>query len=280
MHTKQPKLAKVKKNSQKATKATKAVKAIPKRSLATAKKSIKPAFSPLSFPSFTPTRRSFATKEGERGQEGGPDQEQGGDNSHQQQQQQGGDEDPVSQLQKRVSTQNQEIAELKRMINDNKLIVDEWQNKCRQLQDRVKQEIEEQHSIHDRYKREIGDVKKFAVGKFAKGLLEGVDALEAAAKATNGSLQRNQDEAFVKLAEGLNMTTALFHKALASEGITKYESLGQTVDPNLHFITAQLPHPTAPAGTITHMLKEGYHIHERVLRPAQVCVSAPPQNAV
>lgn len=181
--------------------------------------------------------------------------------------------DPVVALKQRMKQQQQEVDSLKRQLNDQAIIIEEWKSKCRSLQERVKAEIEEQNSIHERSRREISDVKKFAVGKFAKGLLEGVDALEAAAKATEAALERNQDESFVKLAEGLQMTTAIFHKALTAEGIKKYESLGQMVNPDLHFITAQLPHPTAPAGTITHILKEGYNIHERVLRPAQVCVS-------
>lgn len=189
------------------------------------------------------------------------------------------EEDPISQLQKKVTSQSNEIEQLQRRLNDNELIIEEWKNKTRQLQDRVKLEIDEQNNIHERYRREIGDVKKYSVGKFAKTLLDGVDALEAAAKATDAVLQTSQDENFKKLAEGLSMTTAVFHKALGKEGITKYQSIGQTVDPNLHFVTAQLPHPSAPAGTITHIIKEGYNIHDRVLRPAQVCVASA-QNGV
>lgn len=224
----------------------------------------------------TPQKRRFATKSND--QEPQQDNQEGGNQEQQQEQAQEDQADPLVICQRRVSNQANEIAALQRQLNDHKMIVDEWQSKARQLQERVKHEIEEQHNIHDRYKREIADVKKFSVGKFAKGLLEGVDALEAASKATEAALQRTSDEKFVQLADGLKMTTALFHKALASEGITKFDSLGQTVDPHLHFITAQLPHPTAPAGTITHMLKEGYHIHDRVLRPAQVVVAHSPNS--
>jgi len=234
-------------------------------------------FTPLST-SLSTTRRRFATKSQGDDEQQGDDQ---GEQEQQQQQQQGGDEetaDPVIALQKRVARQSKEIMDLQLQLSDGKMIVEEWQNKTRQLQERVKHEIEEQHNIHDRYKREISDVKKFSVGKFAKGLLEGIDALEAATKATEAALQRSQDENFVKLAEGLRMTNAVFQKSLTAEGIVKFQSLGETVDPNLHFITAQLPHPSAPAGTITHLLKEGYHIHDRVLRPAQVVVAHNPDS--
>lgn len=225
--------------------------------------------------SLTPQRRRFATKSNDQDNDEQNNNEQPQD---QQQQQRDDAADPLVVAQRQVSEQAAKISQLQRQLRDQKMIVDEWESKARQLQERVKHEIEEQHNVHDRYKREISDVKKFAVGKFAKGLLEGVDALEAAAKATDAALQRTQDDKFVQLAEGLKMTTALFHKALTAEGITKFESLGQTVDPHLHFITAQLPHPTAPAGTITHMLKEGYHIHDRVLRPAQVVVAHSPNS--
>lgn len=269
MHSKTPK------QNKKAPKVQKQAK----RSLSTKKQPTKAKKTPtqpqFSFTPLTNQKRAFATKDQEPQQ--GDDNQQDGPQDDQQQA--AGPEDPLVTLQKRISTQTNEIASLQRQLNDHKMIVDEWQSKARQLQERVKHEIEEQHNIHDRYKREIGDVKKFSVGKFAKGLLEGVDALEAATKATEAALQRTQDDKFVQLADGLKMTTALFHKSLSAEGIKKFDSLGQTVDPNLHFITAQLPHPSAPAGTITHMLKEGYHIHDRVLRPAQVVVAHSP-NAV
>lgn len=277
MHAKAPKQMKKAQKPQKQAKRSLATKKQQKRATSNQQTTLtQPLFkmTPLKT-----TRHRFSTK-----QQDEPDQDQN-DNAQQpeqQQEQQQADEtaDPLVTMQKRVANQANQIADLQRQIADNKIILDEWQSKARQLQERVKHEIQEQHNIHDRYKREIGDVKKYSVGKFAKGLLEGVDALEAATKATDIALQRTQDDNFIKLAEGLKMTTSLFHKALGAEGIVKFESLGQTVDPNVHFITAQLAHPTAPAGTITHILKEGYHIHDRVLRPAQVVVSHNPAESV
>lgn len=47
-------------------------------------------------------------------------------------------------------------------------------------------------------------------------------------------------------------------------------SLGAKFDPNFHNALFQVEDPSREPGCVAQVMKEGYMLHERVLRPAQV----------
>ena len=52
----------------------------------------------------------------------------------------------------------------------------------------------------------------------------------------------------------------------------RFESLGEEVDPNLHDVKFEMPDSSgekAP-GTVGAVLRQGYKLEDRVLRPAEV----------
>ena len=54
-------------------------------------------------------------------------------------------------------------------------------------------------------------------------------------------------------------------------------SLGaQPFDPNLHSALFKVPDATKPPGVVAHVTKEGYKLHDRVIRPADVGVTVAP----
>ncbi len=54
--------------------------------------------------------------------------------------------------------------------------------------------------------------------------------------------------------------------------------MGQKMDPNLHNVLFSMEDATKAPGTISQVLKDGYTLHERVIRPADVgTVKAPPK---
>ena len=64
---------------------------------------------------------------------------------------------------------------------------------------------------------------------------------------------------------------------LRRHGITRIEAEGQPFDPNLHQAMMKQPASDRPPNTVTQVLEHGYMIHDRVLRPARVAVSAAPE---
>ena len=59
-------------------------------------------------------------------------------------------------------------------------------------------------------------------------------------------------------------------------GITPVDALDRTFDPNVHEAVRQQPRNDVTPGTVVEVLEPGYRLHERVLRPARVVVTAPP----
>jgi molecular chaperone GrpE len=54
----------------------------------------------------------------------------------------------------------------------------------------------------------------------------------------------------------------------------RIEALHAPFDPNLHHAIMQQPSDDLPPNTVVQVAQEGYQLHDRVVRPSQVIVSA------
>lgn len=86
--------------------------------------------------------------------------------------------------------------------------------------------------------------------------------LQEVEKAENGSLKT--------LMEGVSMTENLLMKAFREHGLQKYGAVGDAFDPNFHDALFEMPVPDAEPNTVAQVLKEGYTLRGRVIRPATV----------
>jgi len=102
---------------------------------------------------------------------------------------------------------------------------------------------------------------------FAAELLPVYDNLE---RAVSAAQQAGEQGALVV---GVQATLAQFLEVLRRFGITKVNSQGQPFDPNKHQAVSQMPNAEVPAGTVLHVLQQGFLMHDQVLRPAHVIVS-------
>lgn len=128
----------------------------------------------------------------------------------------------------------------------------------------------EMQNLRNRTSREIADERKYAALPVLRDLLPVLDninrAIEAAEKA--GEVEN--------LLEGFRLVRQQLVTTLANHGAEAIEALGQPFDPNFHQAILHQPSPTAPANTVTMVTQEGYKLHDRVVRPSQVIVSAGP----
>jgi molecular chaperone GrpE len=81
------------------------------------------------------------------------------------------------------------------------------------------------------------------------------------------------------LVQGVAMVQSQILDVFRRHHITRIEAKGEPFDPNLHQAVMQQPAQGAAAGTVLQVLEHGYRIHDRVLRPARVIVSAAPAEA-
>jgi molecular chaperone GrpE len=136
-----------------------------------------------------------------------------------------------------------------------------------ELRDRVLRTQAELENTRKRTARELHDQRKFAAAPVMTDMLSVLDnirrAIEAAEKTGNAP----------DLLSGFQMVEKQMLDTLAAHHCTRIEALGQPFDPHVHDAILQQPSADQPPGTVLMVTREGYKLHERVLRPAQVIVA-------
>ena len=123
----------------------------------------------------------------------------------------------------------------------------------------------------DNYKkraaRDREDVYRYAESDILKDILPVVDNLTLAL-----ANAKDKDDEFVK---GVQLVYDGLLKALADHGAKPMEDLvGKELDPNFHEAIAMLPSETIEEGKISNVAKVGWTLNDKLLRAAQVVVSA------
>lgn len=122
-----------------------------------------------------------------------------------------------------------------------------------------------------RVRREHEKERRYQHGPVVLDLLSVLDNLELAITAA----ERARDSG--PLAHGVKLIRKMFIDALLRNGIIPVEALGKPFDPNLHHAVMTKVDDGLPANTVVEVLKEGFHLCDRLLRPAEVVVSVPPE---
>lgn len=79
--------------------------------------------------------------------------------------------------------------------------------------------------------------------------------------------------------EGLMLVKRNLDSILESEGVSKIEAAGKPFDPYEHEAVHYMETQEVDDGTIMQVFREGYRLHDRVLRASQVIVAkAPPEQ--
>jgi len=132
----------------------------------------------------------------------------------------------------------------------------------------------EYDDLHDRYLRLAADFENFrkrsardmeyrtssAIERFAKDMLEVADSLDRALTAEGGAH------------EGMSQIKKLLEQVLERQGISSYESSGNSFDPSRHEAIAYVP-SEKDEGTVCDEVCRGYCLNSKVIRPAKVTVS-------
>jgi len=121
-------------------------------------------------------------------------------------------------------------------------------------------------NVRKRGARELENARKYGLERLAKALLPVRDSLEAGVAAAD----KSDVEA---LLEGKRATLRLLDSALEQAGIVEFDPEGE---PNRHEAMTMQPSATAEPNTVLTVIQKGYSIHDRLLRPARVIVSAAP----
>jgi molecular chaperone GrpE len=151
----------------------------------------------------------------------------------------------------------EELADLKKKAGERDQYLD--------LAQRTRAEFE---NFQKRNRNERDLERKFAYTPLVRDLLPVLDNLE---RALNASKEAGETGS---LAQGVAMVQSQFLDLLKRNGIVRIEAQGKPFDPNEHEAVMQKPSPEHAPNTVVQVLENGFMIHDRVLRPAKVIVSA------
>ncbi|MDO4558180.1 MAG: nucleotide exchange factor GrpE [Planctomycetia bacterium] len=135
--------------------------------------------------------------------------------------------------------------------------------------DRILRISAELDNYRKRVQREVQEERRYAAMPLMRELLPVVDNLKRtieAAEKSGGGVDG--------LLEGVVMVLDQFESALARHGCVKIEACGKSFDPNFHDAILQRPSTEVAPNMVLAETLTGYRLHDRVVRPSQVIVSA------
>ncbi len=119
--------------------------------------------------------------------------------------------------------------------------------------------------------REKDELRQFAAAGVIEDLLPVLDNLGlalAAAKPPVADLKA--------LSGGVEMVLARLKSALGNHGLKEINPAGQPFDANQHESISAQPSPTVPEGHVLTVVRTGFSLNGRLLRPASVVLSSGP----
>jgi molecular chaperone GrpE len=121
-------------------------------------------------------------------------------------------------------------------------------------------------NIRKRTEKEIKNIHKFSLEKFAIELLPILDSLNKAIEITNKTKENKST------IQGIKLTMKMFLEILKKFNIKEINPKGKSFDPNEHEAMAMQHDPKMKNNIIKMVLQYGYKLNDRIIRPARVIV--------
>ncbi len=139
------------------------------------------------------------------------------------------------------------------------------------MQDRYLRAVADLENFRKRTVREKEELRLFAASRVLEDLLPALDNLAlglAAAKQPNADLKT--------LIGGVDMVAQQLKGALAGHGLKEINPVGLPFDPHQHDAMSHQDSDKVPAEHVVSVVRSGYTLNGRLLRPASVVVSNGP----
>jgi len=159
---------------------------------------------------------------------------------------------------KTVQPQNAENQQPEKSLEEQ---LAEAQAKLEQQRDQMLRAVADADNTRKRVQAEAASAQKYALERFAGGLLPVLDSLEAAVKSADLS--------------GVELTLRQLVAALEKANVREINPApGERFDPYRHQAMATVESTSEP-NTVISVMQKGYSLADRVLRPALVTVAKP-----
>ena len=132
----------------------------------------------------------------------------------------------------------------------------------------------ETQNVRRRLEAEKQQASAYAATQFARDMLAIKDHLERALAAVSDELRA--DKVASNFLAGIESTARELDAVFTRNGVTRVQSVGETLDPHRHQAMMEIPTDQAEPGTIVEEMQAGYMLKDRLLRPAMVAVAKAP----
>jgi molecular chaperone GrpE len=140
-----------------------------------------------------------------------------------------------------------------------------------EMRDKFMRVLAEAENSRKRAERDRREAEMYGSTRLARDLLPVHDNLSRALQ----SIPEESREASSALIEGVELTLRELTNVMTKHGVTPISpSVGDIFDPQLHQAMFEAALPGTKAGQIIQVMTEGFLLHDRLLRPAQVGVSS------
>ena len=140
-----------------------------------------------------------------------------------------------------------------------------------ELRDKFMRVLADAENSRKRAERDRKEAEIYGGTRLARDLLPVYDNLNRAIQA----IPEESRAASAALIEGVELTLRELTNVMTKHGITMISpAVGDQFDPQLHQAMFEAPLPGTKAGQIIQVMTEGFLLHDRLLRPAQVGVSS------
>lgn len=137
--------------------------------------------------------------------------------------------------------------------------------------DKFMRALADAENSRKRADRDRREAEQYGSTRLARDLLPVYDNLKRALAAVTDD-QRGQYDALI---EGVDLTLRELTNVMTKHGVKPISpAVGDAFDPQLHQAMFEAPLPGTKAGQIIQVMVEGFLLHDRLLRPAQVGVSS------
>ena len=141
------------------------------------------------------------------------------------------------------------------------------------LKDKWMRALADAENARKRGDRDRREAENYGGSKLARDLLPVYDNLKRGLEAATD----DQREVSAALIEGVELTMREVVNVFKKHGIEPISpEIGERFDPQNHEAMFEAPVPGTKAGNIIQVMTEGFMLHDRLLRPAQVGVSSTP----
>ncbi len=143
------------------------------------------------------------------------------------------------------------------------------------MRDRFMRALADAENARKRGERDRREAEQYGGAKLSRDLLPVFDNLKRALE----TITEEQKEVAGPIIEGVELTMKELISIFKKHGIDPVSpEVGDKFDPQLHQAMFEAPVPGTRAGDIIQVMADGFILHERLLRPAQVGVSSTPAS--